>query len=296
MPLSFPDAPSVNDTYTAGDIEYTWNGTTWYISNRVSDARYGAATGGDSSATITVGGESYTLLTFLSSGTLTVGTAGLFDVLIVGGGGAGGLAGDWFAKGGGGAGGYREYSKVYFDTNQTVTVGAGSSVGTKRGSSSRCGQLFAGGGGTKILYTEPNNGASGAGGQANPGLGDGVSGNNGGTGNAYGQGGGGGAGAAGSNGASAVGGDGGDGLDASAFRGESATTTYYAGGGGGAVPPSAYGGGTRGLGGLGGGGNGSDPSNSPTNGTANTGGGGGGGNQSTAGSGGSGIVLVRFKN
>ena len=42
---------------------------------------YGAATRGSSSS-ISVGGQSYTLLTFTSSGTLTVSTAGLFDVLL----------------------------------------------------------------------------------------------------------------------------------------------------------------------------------------------------------------------
>ncbi len=45
---------------------------------------YGVATGGTSSS-ITVGGVNYTLLTFTASGTLTVATAGLFDVLIFGG-------------------------------------------------------------------------------------------------------------------------------------------------------------------------------------------------------------------
>ena len=40
---------------------------------------YGVASGGTSSS-ITVSGDSYTLLTFTSDGTLTVATAGWFDV------------------------------------------------------------------------------------------------------------------------------------------------------------------------------------------------------------------------
>ena len=51
---------------------------------------YGVATGGTpTSITDTV---AYTLLTFTSSGTLTVSTAGLFDVMVIGGGGGGGGA------------------------------------------------------------------------------------------------------------------------------------------------------------------------------------------------------------
>ena len=90
-----------------------------------------------------------------------------------------------------------------------------------------------------------------------------------------------GANAAGGNGSGTTGGNGGAGRDASAFRGESAGTTRYAGGGGGD-------GSTGGTGGVGGGGRGGS---SPLAGSANTGG--GGGNERA---GGSGIVLVRFKN
>ena len=67
---------------------------------------YGTATGGASSSTITVGGQSYTLLTFTSDGNLTVSAAGLFDVLLVAGGGGGGADEDAGTNdnGGGGAG------------------------------------------------------------------------------------------------------------------------------------------------------------------------------------------------
>ena len=83
----------------------SWN----TVANPV-DAPYGVATGGSSSS-ITVGTQAYTLLTFTSTGTLTVTKAGLFDVLMVGGGGGGGAigAGD---GGGGGGGGRRDGAPV----------------------------------------------------------------------------------------------------------------------------------------------------------------------------------------
>ncbi len=49
---------------------------------------YGTATGGTSSS-ITVGGIAYTLLDFQSDSNLVVTKAGLFDVVLIGGGGAG---------------------------------------------------------------------------------------------------------------------------------------------------------------------------------------------------------------
>jgi hypothetical protein len=287
---------------TAGSLDVgQWEGGSLYFTSASSaiffrgggaGVAYGAATGGTSS-TITVGGESYTLLRFTSSSTLTVTKAGVFDVLVVGGGGGGGTSGT-LSAGGGGAGGYREYEKIYFDTNQTVTIGAGGAVNGTRGTHSRCGQPFAAGGGTMKGYELPRQGASGAGGgyYTTPAVGDGVSGNNGGNGGLYNSGGGGGAGAAGGAGSGGVGGAGGAGKDASAFRGEAATTTYYAGGGGG-EPNSNGSGGSGGLGGVGGGGNGKiNGVRSATAGAANTGGGGGADGRA----GGSGIVLVRFKN
>ena len=85
--------------------------------------RYGVATGGSSSS-ITVGGVNYTLLTFTSSGTLTVSQAGLFDILAVGGGGAGGLrttiSGGGAAGGAGGGGGAVQQTTMYLSANATV--------------------------------------------------------------------------------------------------------------------------------------------------------------------------------
>jgi hypothetical protein len=79
--------------------------------------------------------------------------------------------------------------------------------------------------------------------------------------------------------------------------GPSPSLRYYAGGGGGGVYISS----NRGTGGTGGGGAGgsNSPSVAPTDGTTNTGGGGGGRGKDTTpctgGSGGSGIVVIRYK-
>jgi hypothetical protein len=78
-----------------------------YVSSQTTDTvaalAYGVATGGTSSS-VTVGGVNYTLLTFTSSGTLTVTKAGLFDLMFFGGGAGGG--------GGGGNAGGGNYSAV----------------------------------------------------------------------------------------------------------------------------------------------------------------------------------------
>jgi len=269
---------------------------------------YGVATGG-SSSTITVGGESYTLLTFTaSSSTLTVSKAGLFDFLIVAGGGNGGYANSGAQYGGGGGGGGILLSQAYLSANATITVGNGANgrIGIAGDPSSiTSGGLTwasAGGGQGGGNYTSagdrfpPYAGGCGGGGlgtgNANycinafgKAIGGGI-GNRGGNGvqvdnNA--GGGGGGGGGVGTDGSGTVGGNGGIGYDASSFRGEVAGTTRYSGGGGG-------GGASGGTGGAGGGGN------RGAIGSANTGGGGGGGVNNDGFAGGSGIVLVRFKN
>lgn len=251
---------------------------------------YGKATGGTSSS-ITVSGQNYTLLTFTSDGTLTVTQAGLFDVLVVGAGGAGQTAG-------GGGGGIIE-TTAYFSANQTVTIGAGHNRGGQVGNPSRVGNIIGYGGGSNVqvggFYAVWGSGGSGSGGSAAYDTTAGSSffgqGNNGGAGNSAGNGAGGGGGGGGAVGGAAgtnAGGNGGAGLDISAFLGQVATTTYKSGGGGGGASASA------GTGGIGGGGAGAFGSNNSTGGTANSGGGSGGyylGAQSTSGSG---IVYVRF--
>ena len=93
-------------------------------------------------------GIDYKYVTFTSgTNTLTIGTAGVADVLIVGGGGSGVQA---TTDCGGGAGGYI-YETLYLAAgNYTVVVGAGASAGSQaRGADSRINDLIAiGGAGT----------------------------------------------------------------------------------------------------------------------------------------------------
>ena len=66
-----------------------------YVSSQTTDliaqaaTTYGVASGGTESD-ITIGGVNYKLHTFTATGALTVSQAGLFDVLILGGGGGSG--------------------------------------------------------------------------------------------------------------------------------------------------------------------------------------------------------------
>lgn len=76
----------------------------------------------------------YKYVTFTGNGTLTVTTAGLADILVVGGGGGGGKCGDTNRTGGtrsaGGAGGYLE-TQLFLDAGSyTVTVGSGGAGST----------------------------------------------------------------------------------------------------------------------------------------------------------------------
>jgi hypothetical protein len=276
---------------------------------------------GSGGTEVTSGGYKYH--TFTSSGTFTVNAPGTFEVLVVAGGGAGGyrLAGLVSNFGGGGAGGAIN-DTVYLPTgNHTVVVGAGGAVdNTPNGDHSSLGTyLTAFGGGKGAGYqtgtpTAPDvaislsgyNGGSGGGGRSTTSadrtyIGYGVAnqGNDGGYGHSGttssdGGGGGGGAGADGAAGTATIGGDGGDGINLSAWA--TATSTgdsgYYAGGGGGARYAA-----NAGSGGLGGGGKGDDrgSGSASTSGSANTGGGGGGSYSTlTPGTGGSGIVIIRY--
>jgi hypothetical protein len=276
-------------------------------------ATYGTATGGSSSS-ITVGGTNYTLLTFTSDTNLVVTKTGLFDVLLVAGGGSGYGASSAYNYGGGGAGGLITSTVYLAEATLAVDVGAGGAAGL-RGFDSTIGSvtvgsavcpIAVGGGNSRWAYDSGNTslGIGGSGGGNNQELGGLTNavvgqGNSGGAGagpntSTAGAGGGGGAAAAGQGGnypggGGALGGNGGAGLDISAWLGQSLTTTYKAGGGGGRCS-----GGTSGTGGIGGGGAGNSAgSGSGTAGTANSGGGGGGG--FTGGAGGSGIIYVRFK-
>jgi hypothetical protein len=264
----------------------------------------------------TISGQLFAKKQFLTGSTTF--NAGIFDgdnanVIVVGGGGAGG----WDHGGGGGAGGVVHHPAFNITGDITVTVGAGG-VGSNTnaptiGSDSVCGTLIAKGGGGGGRWSDQRPGISGGSGGGGT-LGDspgqwtnGVSssnqtayagatvyGNAGGAGyyqntspNRFTGGGGGGAGGAGGNAtANTRGGNGGVGVT---ILGQT-----FAGGGGGTTSNT---GGGQGIGGSSIGGNGTDTGTAATSGVANTGSGGGGGHSGAtypAGSGGSGIVIIRF--
>jgi hypothetical protein len=251
-------------------------------------------------------------------------TSGNDDIeyLIVGGGGAGGskLGPDSYAAGGGGgAGGVRTGTLRLALGNFNVVVGPGgvgakSAPGAKGTDSSFAGVIAKGGGGGGCTPDGNVNGnragtsgGSGGGGGSQGGfvgfgsvsaggLGTAGGGHDGGMGtNDMRGGGGGGATAAGELGSTGAGatptsGFGGKGL----LSDIDGTAKYYGGGGGGA---GRIGNNGPGQGGKGGGGKGGQYAGTgPDSGTANTGGGGGGGaSNQVAGSGGKGIVILRYR-
>ncbi len=268
------------------------------------------------SAVVATGGNmvntgTYVIHTFTNAGTtnFTVAIAGNVDVLVVAGGGGGG--GD--IGGGGGAGGLIYTQSLAVTAGPyTVTVGAGGVGGPIgivgfRGSNSVFGTLIAyggGGGGGWNNSSAATPGGSGGGGYsgANGAAGTNTQGNAGGnggpTGTAYPGGGGGGARSNGVPGTATNGGNGGSGTNLPQFATVGGFPAgWFAGGGGGGVYNNA---GPEGQGGNGGGGNGGARavSNYGSNGVVNTGGGGGGASRYstmlTGGSGGSGIVIVRY--
>jgi len=232
------------------------------------------------------------------------------EYLVVAGGGGGGNRVYSAAGGGGGAGGYRTASgfSVASGSPITVTVGAGGASQVS-GNDSVFSTISSAGGGKGGFYTgggTSNASAGGSGGGGNgSNTGDNVAGagntpstspsqgSNGGNGfnsSDFSAGGGGGASNVGSAGTINTGGSGGGGT-ASSISGSSVT---YAGGGGGGRGSNNVG--SAGTGGSGGGGNGGSQS-SGSNATTNTGGGGGGaagGGTYVGGSGGSGIVIIRY--
>jgi hypothetical protein len=283
------------------------------------------ATGG----TITTCGN-YKIHTFTGPGTFTVTSAGTpagsttVDYLVVAGGGG---AGSGEQSGGGGAGGFRESvpspaawtasplasttSLPVSVTGYPITIGSGGGPATS-GNPSIFSTITStgGGGGGPGCNASGQSGGSGAGGttaaggpgsgntppvapsQGNPGGTAGPSSDSGSRG-----GGGGGATAAGASSLPGIGGaGGGTGINPSptvGTPGPSPSLRYYAGGGGGGAWTCA-----SAPGGVGGGGNGAGVSpGTATAGTVNTGGGGGGSFSPgcTARSGGSGIIVIRYK-
>jgi len=242
---------------------------------------------------------------FTSTGSLTVSTAGNFQVLIVAGGGGGGSNS---ASGGGGAGGIVHYESIFLPVaSYTATIGAGGSAPTggdyqgHRGNASHFGNLLqaigGGNGGFNAQAGGCGGGGYGAGGMSEGALGlqadqagaigYGKAGGGGQPGTAVWASSGGGAGAVGVY--ESGGGAGTDNFSVWASATSSGASGYFAGGGAtGAVASNS-----SKSGGVGGGGN------SYTAGTANTGGGGGGGRWDAYGvivgaAGGSGIVIVRY--
>ncbi|NTW31031.1 MAG: hypothetical protein HGB12_00075 [Bacteroidetes bacterium] len=224
------------------------------------------------------------------------------EILVVAGGGGGG---GWHGGGGGGGGLLYDASHTVTAQAYTVTVGGGGLSGNTyydtratNGGNSIFHTITAFGGGHGGSATPAGaDGGSGGGdgyGALGQGLGTSGQGNNGGTASGipgYSTGGGGGAGKAGANGTQSISGNGGDGLPYSI----SGSSVYYAGGGGGGSSSVV----SNGTGGLGGGGNGANYNNSPSAaipGTNGLGGGGGGCYETnTAGSGGSGVVIISYK-
>lgn len=242
----------------------------------------------------------YWVHTFTGSNTFSANEALNIDALVVAGGGGSGF----HIPGGGGAGGLLAVQASVQRGAYPILVGSGgpagategSPQGTQGGSSSAFSFTAIGGGygGTRQLNPASggaggSGGGGGGGGNGNPvtgGAGTSGQGNSGGNGYNYPDGraaggGGGGAAAAGVAGSFGAGGNGGAGA---LWNG-----SYYAGGGGGSSGNSS------GAGGIGGGGNGTNFGSNTLagNGTANTGGGAGGGEYGA--SGGSGVVIIRYR-
>jgi hypothetical protein len=269
--------------YTISMIATNANGNS-IASNSVVQTPF-TASGGTTSTS-----GSYRIHSFTgSSNFVLTGNTVNCEYLVVAGGGSGG---SWYG-GGGGAGGMRSTSSNITPTTYSVVVGAGgnsvnnSTANDGNASSFNLFSSTGGGGGGFVNSTGGRNGGSGGGGAGGNGTGGGGSGvsgqgSNGGSGYpSHEGGGGGGAGGAGGSGPGGVG-------SSSAITG---TSIFYAGGGGGS---NYYSNNNRAGGNGGGGAGGYRQSSSGVSGTANTGGGGGGGSETGTGSGGSGIVIIRY--
>ena len=267
-----------------------------------------SAQGGDEQFNITENGKVYRVHVFKSNGTLTVGKGGSIEALLIAGGGGGGAGNptSGLGGGGGGAGGVIQLNNGAVPTGGLpITVGSGaattptgSSGNGKSGEDTKFRQYTAvggGGGGTRNSNESGSDGGSGGGG-CGAGLSYGGSG-------VSGQGYKGGDTSSNTDYYGAAGGGGATGkaLDSNAYEntdgGEGLLSTIsflsksYAGGGGGGsnIEDTSPGLATHG------GGSGGSPNTNGENGLVNTGGGGGGaGMYSDGGSGGSGIVIIRY--
>ncbi len=278
-----------------------------------------AATGGTISYVQNPDGSMDKVHVFNNSGTFTVPINTTLQsgwMLVIGGGGAGGFTPTTVVTGGGGAGGFSEQQNMSFtDGDYDVVVGAGGNISTSSSSTGGNGgdssvtkatveilSADGGGGGGSVSQVDGGNGGSGGGGAEYSTTGSGGTGivgqgydgaDGGGTSadvsNLHG-GGGGGAGGSPPAFTSATGQAGGPGKE-SLITGIS---VYYAGGGSGGRGASPN---PVGAGGIGGGGTGAGGSGAgATAGSSNTGGGGGGGSDTENGAeGGSGVVIIRYR-
>jgi len=276
---------------------------------------YLAATGPDGASGVTDGNYKVHIFTATKAGSdgFSVSAGGnsagsnTVEYLVIAGGGGGKAS----RGSGGGAGGMLTATGLSVTAQDyTITIGAGGTAGTVGGtvqggdgSDSVFSTITSTGGGGQESSGAGRDGGSGGGAMNDAGadsFGEGTTGqgNDGGDGKGapqYGAGGGGGKGAIGADGTTANGGAGGAGGTSDIV--EAGTDVTYAGGGGGSV----YNTGSGGAGGSGGGGAGGTQTVG-TAGTANTGGGGGGGGITSdgstalsAGAGGSGYVVIRYK-
>jgi hypothetical protein len=251
----------------------------------------------------TISENDYVIHIFKTAGSSTIKVieGGLVEVFIVGGGGGGGNGSSTISYGGGGgAGGIIYNTNIYLTALHVIpfTIGSGGAAQTNGGNSIFLGLNALGGGsggsagsGGSII---PGNGGSGGGGDGSGGgTGTVNQGNNGGSGTSFIGGGGGGAGNIGNTNYNSFGGDG---LYFPQFSnvGGSPPGWFGAGGQGGTV--LTY---NKKYRSYGGGGYSSDINNSePYSGIPNTGGGGGGkvGTTGLGAIGGSGILIIRYKN
>lgn len=297
-------------TYQLGNAK-VWDGTAWVAA--VLPLPTVTVTGEDSDVVTNIGGVDYRVVTWLSSGSLTVADSQLdgVDFLLVGGGGGGGNSnpGDGAGAGGGGGGLYEVSLASFYVGTTTITVGAGGVGSSDRlirggnGTQSKINDTYVlgGGGGGSASASRGNAGAAGGGGvRFDHTFGQGIAGfgANGGANTISpfpggGGGGGGASGTVGGNGSASGGGNGGNGTSSSI----NGTATTYGGGGGGSARLTASTPGTGGTGGGGGGGTDLSGGNG-VNGTDGLGGGGGGSGAASlgtvGGNGGDGIVIVRW--
>jgi len=301
---------------SAGMVAYStatglqvFNGSAWVD---VGGVGYGAATGGASTASATVAGTAYTILTFTATGTLTVTKAGFFDYLLVGGGCGCAFKTSTTAVGAGGGSGQVTSGSIYLAANSTITIGGGSAAGNfTAGRRTASDTTLTVGSGYQTIYAlgavNESSAGSGAGdawqvcttsgavaGATNTnGINNALYGYKGGNGNTADSGGGGGgfAGAGAAGVGATTGGVGGAGYDVSVFMGNGGTALYKAtGGGGGGTTAGGAGGNSSACSNAG------STNTTPGSAAANSGAGGGAGvGTPSTGLGGSGVAYIRFR-